>query len=490
LLKPLFRDIIKGTGDLVGKAMRRRMNSRKPIRETMDPPEKAYLVAVEWKEIPHGRYVPGDWPVEQSLAELDRLADTAGLEVTGYTTQKLDRPNPATFVGSGKAEEIASEARERSADVIIFDDELAPRHQRELEKVFGKQVKVLDRTGLILDIFAQHAHTREGALQVELAQYEYRLPRLTQTWTDRALTRQAGGRAGGNTGGVGLRGPGETKLEIDRFVIRQRISQIKRELEVVRASRARQRQQRRREGFPTIALVGYTNAGKSTLLNTLSGSTIYAADQLFATLDPTTRRITLPGGTVVLVTDTVGFIQKLPTHLIAAFRATLEEVLEADLLVHLIDVSHPNALDQARSVYATLKEIGADDLPVINALNKIDRFQNPEAACAALCDLDDSVAMSALTGQGLNDLLAAVEEVLEAEMPRIKVVIPFERGDLVSLFHERGLIEKETHSVEGTYIVGQIPEHLVDTLSEFRVARAPQPDVAASSDAGSGDGLP
>jgi GTPase len=490
LLKPLFRDIIKGTGDLVGKAMRRRMNSRKPIRETMDPPEKAYLVAVEWKEIPHGRYVPGDWPVEQSLAELDRLADTAGLEVTGYTTQKLDRPNPATFVGSGKAEEIASEARERSADVIIFDDELAPRHQRELEKVFGKQVKVLDRTGLILDIFAQHAHTREGALQVELAQYEYRLPRLTQTWTDRALTRQAGGRAGGNTGGVGLRGPGETKLEIDRFVIRQRISQIKRELEVVRASRARQRQQRRREGFPTIALVGYTNAGKSTLLNTLSGSTIYAADQLFATLDPTTRRITLPGGTVVLVTDTVGFIQKLPTHLIAAFRATLEEVLEADLLVHLIDVSHPNALDQARSVYATLKEIGADDLPVINALNKIDRFQNPEAACAALCDLDDSVAMSALTGQGLNDLLAAVEEVLEAEMPRIKVLIPFERGDLVSLFHERGLIEKETHSVEGTYIVGQIPEHLVDTLSEFRVARAPQPDVAASSDAGSGDGLP
>jgi GTPase len=463
------------------------MNSRKGVRETISPPEKAYLVAVEWKEIPHGRYVPGDWPVEESLAELERLADTAGLEVTGSATQKLDRPHPATFIGAGKAEEIASEAHDRDADVVIFDDELAPRHQRELEKVFGKTVKVLDRTGLILDIFAQHAHTREGALQVELAQYEYRLPRLTQTWTDRALTRQAGGRAGGNTGGVGLRGPGETKLEIDRFAIRQRISQIKRELETVRAYRARQRQQRRREGFPTIALVGYTNAGKSTLLNTLSGSTVYAADQLFATLDPTTRRITLPGGTVVLVTDTVGFIQKLPTHLIAAFRATLEEVLEADLLVHLIDVSHPNAVDQSRSVYATLKEIGAGDLPIVNALNKIDRFQNPEAACAALCDLDDTVAISALTGQGFDDLLASIEEVLEAEMPRIKVVIPFERGDLVSLFHERGLIEKESHSVEGTYITGQIPEHLMDVLAEFRVSRAPHPDSASYSGAGSDD---
>jgi GTPase len=466
------------------------MSSRKSIKETIGLPERAYLVAVEWKEIPHGRYVPGDWPVEESLAELNRLAETAGLEVTGYATQKLDRPNPSTFIGSGKAEEIASAAHERDADVIIFDDELAPRHQRELEKVFGKEVKVIDRTGLILDIFAQHARTREGALQVELAQYEYRLPRLTQTWTQRAMTRQAGGRAGGSSGGVGVRGPGETQLEMDRFVIRQRISQIKRELEIVRASRARQRQQRRREGFPTVALVGYTNAGKSTLLNTLSGSTVYAADQLFATLDPTTRRITLPGGTVVLLTDTVGFIQKLPTDLIAAFRATLEEVLEADLLIHLIDVSHPNALDQSRSVYATLKEIGAEDLPIINALNKIDRFQNPDAACAALCDLDDTVAISALTGQGLEDLLVAVEEILETEMPRIKVVIPFERGDLVSLVHERGLIERETHSVEGTYIIAQIPDHLSDLLSPFKVTRAPQQESTAETGSEPGDSMP
>lgn len=446
------------------------MSRRKSVKENIAPPEQAYLVGVEWKEIPNGRYVPEDWPVEDSLVELSRLANTAGLQIVGYTTQRLERPNPATFIGSGKAEEIAAEIRTRHADVVIFDDELAPRHQRELERVFGKDIKVLDRTGLILDIFALHANTREGALQVELAQYEYRLPRLTQTWTEQAMTRQAGGRAGGSTGGVGLRGPGETKLEMDRFVIRQRIAQIKRELDTVRDARARQRQQRRREGLPTVSLVGYTNAGKSTLLNALSGSTVYTADQLFATLDPTTRRVTLPGGTVVLFTDTVGFIQKLPTDLIAAFRATLEEVLEADLLVHVIDVSHPHAMEQARSVYGTLKEIGAAELPIVNVLNKIDRFQDPSAACDALCDLPDSVAVSALTGQGLEDLLAEIETVMEAEMEHVKVLLPFERGDLVSLIHERGLIEEETHHSDGTYIEAQVPDYLAPHLTEFAVS--------------------
>jgi len=441
------------------------------MKETTAPAERAYLVGVEWKTIPDGKYVPADWPVGESLVELDRLAMTAGLEVVGSTVQKLERPNPATFIGSGKAEEIAAEVRDRDADVVVFDDELAPRHQRELERVFGSDVKVLDRSGLILDIFAQHAHTREGALQVELAQYEYRLPRLTQTWTKRALTRQAGGRAGGSTGGVGLRGPGQTRLEMDRFVIRQRISQIKRELETVRSARARQRQQRRREGLPTVALVGYTNAGKSTLLNALTGSDVYVADQLFATLDPTTRRVTLPEGAVVLFTDTVGFIQKLPADLIAAFRATLEEVLEADLLVHVIDVSHPHAVDQVRAVFATLREIGAEDLPVINALNKIDRFQDPTAACAALCDLPDSVAVSALSGQGIEALLAEIEVVLESEMRHIRVLVPFSRGDLVSMIHERGLIEEETHQAEGTYIVGQVPDYLAIQLADYVVKR-------------------
>jgi GTP-binding protein HflX len=443
------------------------MSPRKSIKETIAPPEKAYLVGVEWKSIPNGKYEPDAWPVDESLGELDRLADTAGLEVVGSTVQKLDRPNPSTFIGSGKADEIGRELKSLGADVVVFDDELAPRHQRELERIFGRDIKVIDRTGLILDIFAQHASTREGALQVELAQYEYRLPRLTQTWTQQALTRQAGGRAGGSTGGVGLRGPGQTKLEMDRFVIRQRISQIKSELEDVRASRARHRQQRRRSGLPTVSLVGYTNAGKSTLLNAISGSDIYAANQLFATLDPTTRRVTLPGGTVVLITDTVGFIQKLPTDLIAAFRATLEEVLEADLLLHVIDASHPHAMDQARAVFGTLREIGAEELPVVNVLNKIDRFRDPDAARAALSEMPDSVAISALTGDGLDDLLDEIEEVLESEMRHISVLLPFERGDLVSLIHERGLIEEESHGADGTYIEGLVPDHLAVQLADF-----------------------
>ncbi len=441
---------------------------REAVKETIAPPERAFLVGIEWKAIPHGRFIPDAWPAEESLIELERLADTAGLVVVGRTVQKLDRPHPATFVGRGKAEEIAEMVRVMGANVVIFDEELSPRHQRELERVFGDAVKVMDRTSLILDIFALHAHTREGALQVELAQYEYRLPRLTQAWMNRALTRQAGGRAGGSTGGVGLRGPGEKKLEMDRFAIRRRIERIKRELELVRAHRARHRKQRRRSGLPTVALVGYTNAGKSTLLRALSGADVYIADQLFATLDPTTRRVELPGGTVVLMTDTVGFIQKLPTGLVAAFRATLEEVTEADLLLHVIDTSHPRAMAQARAVYQTLQEIGASELPIINVLNKIDRLPDPDAAMAALSGLHDSVAISALTGQGLHALLEHVEEVLEAEMRPITVLIPFERGDLVSLFHERGLIQAEEHSVEGTYIEGRIPEHFLPVFEPFR----------------------
>ncbi len=456
------------------------MPERESIKETIAPPEKAYLVGVEWKTIPDGKYKPAAWPAEESLNELERLADTAGLEVVGQTTQKLERPNASTFIGKGKAAEIAASAQQLGVDVVVFDDELTPGHQRELEKIFGKDVKVMDRTGLILDIFAQHAHTREGALQVELAQYEYRLPRLTQTWTQQALTRQAGGRAGGSTGGVGVRGPGETKLEMDRNIIRHRITQIKRELDNVRAQRARHRSQRRRSGLPTVALVGYTNAGKSTLLNTLSGADVYIADQLFATLDPTTRRVNLPGGTVVLLTDTVGFIQKLPTDLIAAFRATLEEVIEADLLLHIIDASHPNALDQARAVYATLKEIKAADVPVINVLNKIDRLADPDAACAALCDLPDSVAISALTKQGLDSLLQHIEEVLEAEMQRLDVLIPFNRGDLVGLFHERGLIDKEEYRETGTRIVGRLPETLALQFDDFRTPRRSKTQTATA----------
>jgi len=438
-------------------------------KETLSPPERAFLVGVDWKSRPEGRYVEHAWSAAESLTELERLAETAGLEVVGKSTQRLDQPHPATFVGKGKAEEIAGAVHELGADVVIFDDELSPRHQRELEAIFGDKVKVLDRTGLILDIFALHANTREGALQVELAQYEYRLPRLTQAWTDRAYSQQTGGRAGGATGGVGLRGPGETRLELDRRLIRRRIAQIERELEEVRAHRARHRHQRRRSGLPGVALVGYTNAGKSTLLNALSGSEIYVADELFATLDPTIRRVDLPGGTAILITDTVGFIQKLPTTLIAAFRATLEEVQEADLLLHVIDASHPQAREQARAVYDTLQEIGASDIPLLTALNKVDRFEDPQAAGLALYDLPNTVAISALTGYGLETLKLRLEEALEAEMARVKVQLPFERGDLVSLFHERGLIQTEEYQEQGTYIVGRIPHTLLPQFEAYQV---------------------
>jgi GTP-binding protein HflX len=394
----------------------------------------------------------------ESLAELERLAHTAGMVVLGYETQQLARPNPATFVGPGKAREIAEQLHETGSSVVLFDDELSPRHQRELEEVFGEDVKLLDRTALILDIFAQHAHTREGALQVELAQYEYRLPRLTRAWTH--LARQAGGRAGGATGSVGVRGPGESQLETDRRLIRRRIAQLKRELEKVRAHRKRHRSRRRRAGMPTVALVGYTNAGKSTLLNALSSADVLVADQLFATLDPTTRRVELPGGGQTLVTDTVGFIQKLPTQLVAAFHATLEEITEADVLVHVVDATHPQAMRQVRAVRQTLRTLKAGHKPVVSALNKIDLLPSPDAISIPMEESQNPVAISARTGEGIGSLMGAVESLLEEQMAPVDVVIPYEHGDLVDLFHRRGLIELEEHTEEGTRITGLIPREL------------------------------
>ncbi len=316
---------------------------------TLPPRERAFLVGVEiYQE-------KNLLSLEDSLAELTLLADTAGLDIVGEMTQKIDRPNPETYIGSGKVEELKALAEETLAQVVIFDNELNPRHQRELELLLGDKVRVLDRTALILDIFAQHAHTSEGMLQVELAQYEYYLPRLTRQWTH--LARQGGGGGGrsGSVGGVGLRGPGETQLEVDRRQIREKISHLKKELEKVRAHRERYRAQRKRSRIPTVAVVGYTNAGKSTLLNRLARADVYAANQLFATLDPTTRRVEMSGGHAALFTDTVGFIQKLPTTLVAAFRATLEEITEADLLLHVVDISHPNAMAQFQSVQQTLE---------------------------------------------------------------------------------------------------------------------------------------
>ncbi len=434
----------------------------KKIPEPTSPPlERAFLVGVEL------RGKPALLSVEESLAELSLLADTAGLDVVGQATQHLNHPNVRSFIGAGKVEEVKILAEEVKADVILFDEELTGRHLRELELAFGDNVRVLDRTALILDIFAQHAHTSEGALQVELAQYEYRLPRLTRAWTH--LARQAGGGGGraGSVGGVGLRGPGETQLEVDRREIRRRISILKQQLEKVRVHRQQYRLNRKRSKIPVIALVGYTNAGKSTLLNHLSNADVFVADQLFATLDPTTRRVELPGGYAALFTDTVGFIQKLPTALVAAFRATLEEIAEADLLLHVVDVTHPDAQAQARSVHETLAEIDADDIPVLTALNKIDRLADPERARLALANFPNSVAISALTGTGLPDLLQKVTGQLYENLSSIHVLLPYEEGGLIALFHEQGQVEYLENVQGGVVIRGRLPGRLLARYQDF-----------------------
>jgi GTPase len=441
----------------------------KKITEPTTPPrERAFLVGIDL------RNEPALLSLEDSTAELARLAETAGLEVVGEASQKMDQPNSVTFIGSGKVDEIKAFLEETLADVVIFDNELSPRHLRELERRFGESVRVVDRTALILDIFAQHAHTRDGILQVELAQNEYRLPRLTRAWTH--LARQAGGGGGrtGSTGGVGLRGPGETQLEVDRREVRRRIAMLKSELEKVRAHRMRYRAQRKRSQIPVIALVGYTNAGKSTLLNYLAHTNVFVANQLFATLDPTTRRIELPGDHGALLTDTVGFIQKLPTQLVAAFRATLEEIAEADLLIHVVDIIHPNAMLQWKAVQETLAEIDADHIPVITVLNKIDRLPDPLAARQALAEYTDSVAISALTGKGIPDLLLAVENQLFETLIAISVRLPYQQGQLISLFHEQGQVKRIEHGRGGVLMEGFLPGRLLARYQPFLLDNNPQ----------------
>jgi GTP-binding protein HflX len=429
--------------------------TRKTPQPTTPPRERAFLVGVEV----HGQKQL--LSLEDSLSELALLANTAGVDVVGELTQRLNRPNVVTYIGPGKVDELKILAEETLAEVVIFDDELSPRHQRELEKGLGLNIRVLDRTALILDIFAQHAHTSEGMLQVELAQYEYNLPRLTRAWSH--LERQAGGGGGraGSTGGVGLRGPGETQLEVDRRSIRGRIAHLKRELEKVEAHRMRYRAQRKRSRIPTIALVGYTNAGKSTLLNCLAKSEVYVADQLFATLDPTTRRVELPGNDLALFTDTVGFIQKLPTALIAAFHATLEEIAEADLLLHVVDISHPNALDQFKSVQKTLAEIDASHIPMITALNKADQLHRPDLAREILKKFPKAIAISAISGTGIPDLLHLLREELYGYYTPIQVRLPYQQGALIALFHELGQVELVEHKRGGVVIKGRVPGRLL-----------------------------
>lgn len=445
---------------------------------TEPPIERAYLVGVELKK------KPGSFAVEDSMRELERLADTDGLDIVGQAVQKVDRFNPATMIGKGKLQEVIAARADLDYDVLIFNDELAPNQQRTIEQMFadgedGRDIKVLDRTALILDIFAQHARTREGALQVELAQYEYRLPRLTRMWTH--LGRLTGGAAGrGGNGGVGLRGPGERQLELDRREIRSRIAHLKTEIERVRKQRGEQRRKRKREGLPVVSIVGYTNAGKSTLLNALTNSDIYVADQLFATLDPTTRRVKLPSGQEVLFSDTVGFIEKLPTQLIAAFRATLEEIVESNVLLHVVDITHPNAAEQVSAVEETLEEIGATDKPVVMAFNKVDEFSlhknSPEVESDGedvlgqwMEEYPDAVPISARQRTGLDTLLTEVERVLGSGLMEIRVRIPYSATELVNVFHRKGVVESEDYSPKGTLIAGKIPKALAGEFEVYRV---------------------
>jgi GTPase len=435
--------------------------AKKQPEPTTLPRERAFLVGVEIKN------KAALLSIQDSLAELALLADTAGLDVVGQAYQRLEHPNPQTYIGPGKVDEVRILAEETLAEVILFDEELSPRHLRELEKLFGDKIRILDRTALILDIFAQHAATREGALQVELAQYEYRLPRLTRAWTH--LARQAGGGGGrsGGVGGVGLRGPGETQLEVDRRDIRRRISHLKEELERVRVHRQLHRSRRKQSRIPVVALVGYTNAGKSTLINQLSEADVYVANQLFATLDPTTRRVQLPGGNLALFTDTVGFIQKLPTELVAAFRATLEEITEADLLLHVIDATHPNAWAQSQAVYQVLGEISADDIPILTVLNKIDLLEDPEATRMALEPFPGSAAISAKTGQGIPAMLSLVNEYLYEKYIPIIVRLPHQEGALIAAFHNQGQVERIEQSSNGVLLQGRLPGRLMAQFQPF-----------------------
>ncbi|HEV2127161.1 MAG TPA: GTPase HflX [Thermomicrobiales bacterium] len=407
--------------------------------------ERALLVAVETQ----GQA----WAAQDSLEELARLAETVDVEVAGSVSQKLKAPHPAAYVGKGKVEELRDLRESLDYTLVMVDGELSPAQQRNLERAL--EVKIIDRTALILDVFARRAQTHEGRLQVELAQLEYRLPRLTRMWTH--LSRQG-------VGGVGLRGPGETQLEADRREAQKRISFIKDQLAQVHQHRERYRKRRRQTPISVVSLVGYTNAGKSTLLNTITGAEVLAEDKLFATLDPTTRRIQLPSGREVLLTDTVGFINNLPTQLIAAFRATLEEISEAAVLVHVVDGTHPSAAEQVETVNRTLEDLAVDDRPVVFALNKTDRLSPDERerlpqVASSLGVPDDAVGISARTGLGLDRLFEAVEAALEEEAGFVAVsgTIPFDRTELVDLFHKLGRVEDHAYDEQGTTMTGQLP---------------------------------
>ncbi|MCP5516743.1 MAG: GTPase HflX [Verrucomicrobiales bacterium] len=394
--------------------------------------------------------------VEESLDELEQLATTAGGEVVGRLHQRLEAPNASTYIGSGKAAELAAQARGGQVDTVVFDDELTPAQTRNLERLL--ECKILDRTALILDIFSQRARTREGRLQVELARLRHLLPRLTRYWTH--LSRQKGG--------IGMRGgEGETQLEADRRKVQERIDRLGRELEEVRRQRETQRQGRRRHLWPLASIVGYTNAGKSTLFNALTGAEVLEEDKLFATLDPTTRRLRLPTNQNVLLSDTVGFIRKLPHQLVDAFKATLEEVVMADLLLHVVDITHPQAEEQVAAVNLVLEEIGVPARPTLMVFNKVDRLADELAARLWLGRHPQAVLVSARTGEGFPALMAELGSQLRPVRELVELVIPHTAAAALSRLHEVGQIVEQEFDGEAGHFTVWIPPFCRAEFSRF-----------------------
>jgi GTPase len=442
--------------------------------------ELSDITEVEYRQLRLERVVlVGVWTegtvadAENSLTELAALAETAGSQVLEGLIQRRSRPDASTFIGRGKVAELRDVVVSSGADTVICDGELSPGQLRTLEQ--ETKVKVIDRTALILDIFAQHAKSKEGKAQVELAQLQYFLPRL-RGWGE-ALSRQSGGsgRGGGAGGGVGLRGPGETKLETDRRRIRTRISKLKREIEAMRVIRQTKRAGRRRNAVPAVAIAGYTNAGKSSLLNRLTGAGVLVENALFATLDPTTRRARTADGRVYTLSDTVGFVRHLPHQLVEAFRSTLEEVGQADLVVHVVDGAHADPEEQVRAVREVLAEVGADRLPELLVINKIDAADE-ETVLRLKREWPDAVLCSAWTGAGLSEVSAAIEARLPRPAVEVTAVVPYDRGDLVARVHRRGEVLTSEHRGDGTLLRVRVDDALAAELAPYQVTR-----VAAGS---------
>ncbi len=410
--------------------------------------ERALLIGLEKEGV-------SKWDLQDSLAELRELANSAGVQVVDTITQKLQKPTAPYYIGRGKAESIKESCQDRHVTSVIFDDELSPALGGYLENLFARIV--LDRTQLILDIFAQRARSREGRLQIELAQLQYLLPRLTRMWHH--LSRQ--------TGGIGTRGPGETQLEVDRRRVQERIARLERELEAVRKTRAVQRQGRKRHQWPVAAVVGYTNAGKSTLLNLLTGADVVAVDKLFATLDPTTRSFVLPNKQRVLLTDTVGFLRKLPHTLIESFKATLEEVSEADLLIHIVDLSHPRVDEQMEAVDTVIKELDAFGKQTLIVFNKIDNLENRELAETYVRRFLGSAAISARTGEGVSKLVQTLETALSSWRLRSRFRIPSVQSAIIAEIHRVGHVLELHYAGDDALIVAHVPPHLEQKLAPY-----------------------